>query len=294
MSTMPASTLPDRTAREDCTLVPGSLQRVREMAGLRVQGWSLGEIATQYAVSRERVRQILSAHGGPDPHDVAEARRRRVEQVAEARIDELLAFWRAGEHPGQIARRLGLQATTCRYAIERFATDVDHAARRVSLTASAGATPTYSERDIIDALTLVAARLGRIPSAKEYAAVAGARKLPSLTTVVNRMGGWSRAVTAAGLGRRAAPARPRARQWTEQSCWDALRQTFDGLGEIPSVLAYERFAAARGGMPSSATIRNRLGRWSMLVARLAAQRELAQQAQIRARTAGDALVGART
>jgi hypothetical protein len=45
------------------------------------------------------------------------------------------------------------------------------------------------------------------------------------------------------------------------------------------VLAYERFAAGRDDVPSSATIRNRLGRWSSLVTRLAAQRELALHSQ---------------
>jgi hypothetical protein len=65
-----------------------------------------------------------------------------------------------------------------------------------------------------------------------------------------------------------------------------LLRAADELGEIPSVLAYERFAAGRSDMPSSATIRNRLGRWSTLAARLAAQRQLAQQAQTRTRSGG--------
>ena len=58
---------------------------------------------------------------------------------------------------------------------------------------------TYSDRDIILALTSVTARVGRVPSAKEYAAIARELRYPSLATVLNRMGGWSNAVTAAGL-----------------------------------------------------------------------------------------------
>ena len=53
---------------------------------------------------------------------------------------------------------------------------------------------TYSERDIIVALRAVAAGLGRVPSAKEYALLARGLELPSLPTVLNRMGGWSSAV----------------------------------------------------------------------------------------------------
>ena len=69
---------------------------MRQMRALREQGLSLDEIALRFGVSRERVRQILRAHGAPDPDVVADARRRRASQLAEARVDELLALWRAG------------------------------------------------------------------------------------------------------------------------------------------------------------------------------------------------------
>src|SRR3954451_16398409 len=121
-STMLPPTLSDPTACDGCTLVPGSLQRVLQMAALRKQGWSLDEIALRYEVSRERVRQILRAHGGPQPGDIAVARRRRAERLAEERIDELLALWRAGEGVASMAAKLGLQTTACRNTIERFAT----------------------------------------------------------------------------------------------------------------------------------------------------------------------------
>lgn len=115
---------------------------------------------------------------------------------------------------------------------------------------------------------------------------------PSLPTVLNRMGGWSNAVTAAGLLPAARRAPARQRRWTEDACWDALRRVVDELAEIPSVLAYERVAAGRSDLPSAATIRNRLGRWSSLAARLAAQRELADQTQVRSRSSAGALARA--
>jgi hypothetical protein len=276
---MLAPTLTDPAACDSCTLVPGSLQRVREMMSLREQGWSLDEIALRYEVSRERVRQILRAHGGPDPQEIADARRRRAEQMAESRVDELLALWRAGEGTGDVAAKLGLQTVACRTTIERFATDVDRAARRASMAGARGAR-TYSDRDIVLALSAATARLGRVPSAKEYAAVARELRFPSLATVLNRMGGWSSAIAAAGLRPMViAPGRKRSRRWTEEACWQALTRTVAELGEIPSVLGYERFAAGRDDLPSSATIRNRLGRWSSLATRLAAERELARHAQ---------------
>ena len=191
-------TLVDPAACDACELAPGSLQRVRQMQALREQAWSLDEIALRFGVSRERVRQILRAHGGPDPQDIAEARRRRAEAQAEARIDELLARWRAGEQPRSAATALGLQAAACRSTIERFATDVDRAARKASM-AGGRAVNTYTDRDIILALTSVCTRVGRVPSAKEYALHARELNYPSLPTILNRMGGWAHALRAAGM-----------------------------------------------------------------------------------------------
>jgi AraC-like DNA-binding protein len=277
-SHVPLPTVLDPAACDGCDLAPGSLQRVRQMQAQREHGWSLDEIALRFGVSRERVRQILRAHGGPDPQDIADARRRRAEAQAEERIDELLALWRAGEQPRSAASALGLQAAACRSTIERFATDVDRAARKATI-AGARRVQTYTERDIIVALTSVATRVGRVPSAKEYAAHARTLDYPSLPTILNRMGGWTHALRAAGMEPLSTPTRARKRRWTEDACWEALRAVVAELGEIPSVLAYERHAAGRAELPSSATVRNRLGRWSAITTQLAAQRELAAVAQ---------------
>jgi AraC-like DNA-binding protein len=287
ISSMPLPTMLDPAACDDCELIPGSLQRVRQMQGLREHGWSLDEIALRFGVSRERVRQILRAHGGPEPQDIADARRRRAESLAEERIDELLDLWRRGEQPRSAAGKLGLQAAACRSTIERFATDVDRAARRASM-AGARRVQTYSDRDIILALTSVATRVGRVPSAKEYAAHARTLNYPSLPTVLNRMGGWTHALRAAGMTPLSAPQRRRTRRWTEQACWAALRTVCDELGEIPTVLSYERHAAGRDELPSAATLRNRLGRWSSISTQLAAQRELARAMQPDAASAAGA------
>ncbi|MEJ7797815.1 MAG: sigma factor-like helix-turn-helix DNA-binding protein [Solirubrobacteraceae bacterium] len=267
----------------------GTPQRILQMRALRERGWSLDEIALRFGVSRERIRQILRAHGAPDPERVADARRRRTAQLAESRVDELLILWRAGAEAGSAATSLGLQAAACRSTIARFATDVDKAARRASLSGARGA-QTYSERDILVALRAVAAGLGRVPSAKEYALMARGLELPSLPTVLNRMGGWTRAVRAAGMTPLTAAGSARSRRWTQGACWAALRRVVDELAEIPTVLSYERHAAGRHDLPSSTTLRNRLGRWSAITAQLAAERELARHAQPAGFPVGPAIV----
>src|SRR5436190_14127924 len=116
-----SESLADAEVEDGVAAAPGTQQRMAQMRALRERGWSLDEIALRFGVSRERVRQILRAHGGPDPQDIADARRRRAEAQAEERIDELLALWRAGEQPRSAASALGLQAAACRSTIERFA-----------------------------------------------------------------------------------------------------------------------------------------------------------------------------
>jgi hypothetical protein len=266
---------------EQVTTPPATAtDRALQMLALREQGLHLDEIARRFRVSGERVRQILGRHGGPESGDVAAARRCRDERLAEARVDELLALWRAGEDPRTVAGDRGLQAAACRATIERFATDVDRRARRANL-AGARRSQTFSDRDIIRALTAAAANVGHAPSGREYASVARELGLPSLATVLNRMGGWSNATAAAGLRPAPAGARTQPRRWTEVACWDALRRAATELGEIPSVAAYETCAAGRADLPSAATIRIRLGRWSLLAARLAADRALAEDVHAR-------------
>jgi Homing endonuclease associated repeat len=262
----------------DGVATAGSLQRAREMALLREQGHSLDEVALGFGVSRERVRQILHAHGGPDPQHVADARRRRAEQQAQVHIEELLELWRAGEEPRSAANALDLRPAACRRAIARFATDVDRAARKASLARRRAVTRLYSDGDIAAALTSVATTLGRLPSAREYEALARTHGGPSLATVLQRMGGWTDAIHAAGLTSAATPRRARARRWTADACWTAVRRVVAELNQIPTVVTYDRHAAARPDLPSSATLRNRLGRWSTITDQLVAERQPAQPA----------------
>jgi hypothetical protein len=261
----------------DSPPVAGSLQRAQEMALLREAGWSLDEIALRFGVSRERVRQILRAHGGPDSRHVADARRRRAEQQAQAHIEELLELWRTGADPRTVASVLDLRPHACRSAIARCATEVDRIARKASLASARVVVKTYSDGDIAAALRSMAADLGRVPSAKEYEALARAHGCPSLATVLQRMGGWTNAVRAAGLTPASPPRRTRrrSRRWTPEACWTALRRVVAELEQIPTVATYDRHAADRPDLPSSATLRNRLGRWSTITTQLAVERQRA-------------------
>jgi hypothetical protein len=181
----------------------------------------------------------------------------------------------AGRRPTRnAARTLDLQPAACRNAIAGRATDFDRAARKASLGRARTAAKTYSDSDIAAALTSVAVSLGHVPRVKEYEAFASTCGCPSLATVVNRMGGWTNAVKAAGLTHASTPARTRSRRWTADACWTAVRRAVAELEQIPTVVMYDRHAAGRPDLPSSATLRNRLGRWSTITTQLLAEQRV--------------------
>jgi transposase len=260
------------TAAGDAAPASKSRRRGREIVVLREDGFSLNEIAERYGVSRERVRQILRANDGPASEEAVTARRRRAERAAEMRVGELLERWRLGDQLGDIAADLGMQAAMCSTMIGRFASEMDRAARRASIARTRGRARTYSDRDILDAVVLAATRLGEVPTPRQYGAVARELGLASLPTVLNRMGGWTNALLAAGMQSRSATRGTRPPRWTEDDCWRALLQVVQELDEIPTVRGYDTFCADRSDMPSSATIRKRLGPWSAIAAHLTAAR----------------------
>lgn len=103
-----------------------------------VEGMTHAEIAQRYRIGPERVRQILRAyarqmtpHVSPGQMRRAAADIRHAKQIAlaEAHAREIVAAWRANEHPSEIARRLGLPQRCIALVIRMSASQLDRAAR---------------------------------------------------------------------------------------------------------------------------------------------------------------------
>ena len=282
-------TLPAARTAASC---PGSLQRVRQMQALREQGWSLDEIALRFGVSRERVRQILRAHGGPDPEDIAEARRRRAEAQAEARIDELLALWRAGDAAAQRrqrARPAGRRLPQHDRALRDRRRPAPRAGPAWPARAARRRTPTATSSS---RCASVAARARPRPERQGVRAARARAELPSLPTVLNRMGGWTRAAARRRHGRRSAPPTPRAHAPLDRRgvLGGAARASSTSSARSRRCSPTSATPPGRPELPSSATLRNRLGRWSsittQLAARARARRQRRRAGAPRARSAG--------
>jgi transcriptional regulator with XRE-family HTH domain/transposase len=117
--------------------VPG--ERELEIFRLRVvEGLSLKAIAERFGIKSGRVRQLLSysfgLRGTPpavEKHKRATTAERRAEELAAAQRHqaELIAAWRAGQAPRDLAEKLGLSTGSVEEVIATAATADDRTAR---------------------------------------------------------------------------------------------------------------------------------------------------------------------
>ena len=126
---------------------------------------------------------------------------------------------------------------------------------------------TYSNDDLIRAIRRVANELGGVPSSTKYQRSARSLGLPSVPTITNRFGTWTAAVRAAGMTPNTGNATYHQR-WSPDACWRALTNLTAELGAPPTMDQYELLAAGNDDLPSPMTVRNRLGLWSSVAARL--------------------------
>jgi transcriptional regulator with XRE-family HTH domain len=113
--------------------------REREMFRLRViEELSLQAIGERVGIQSERVRQILNSHfglrGTPPAikaHKRATTAKRRAEGLAAAQSHqaELIAAWRTGQEPRDLAEKFDLSSTSVEEVIATAATADDRAAR---------------------------------------------------------------------------------------------------------------------------------------------------------------------
>jgi DNA-directed RNA polymerase sigma subunit (sigma70/sigma32) len=108
-----------------------------------VEGLTLRQLAERFQVSPERVRQLVYAYArttGRQRSTVAISRAattaRRAKDLARAETlaGELLAMWRDGAEPEQIAKAFGLRCRSVAEVLKRHQTVADRAARAAART----------------------------------------------------------------------------------------------------------------------------------------------------------------
>ena len=240
-------------------------QRILEMRELYDAGGALGEVAEQFGISRERVRQLFRAHGLAT-RSIAEAAAMRRKQLMNEHREQIFELIDAGVAPNEIAERLGISPQLVRDAL-----DDDPSRRRVAAfrrNAKTRPKPRYSDEEIIECLRIASAELGGVLTTAEYTNLARTRKFPDgrpwplHQTPFHRFGSWRAALQRAGLEANPPSAIAGQRLFTREHCIDAILEVERELGHPPTAAEYERAATASHGiLPSLATVRHRCGGW---------------------------------
>lgn len=238
------------------------VERNRLIVAAVDNGATYETVARQHSMSRERVRQILKEHGKGSGSTIRANRRRAEAREHQA---EIVRTYRRGKSAAEIASEMGLSATLVSELIRETVTKHDRAVRRGNRQNTAE--KVYTDEELIEAVAEVGRRVGRTPTTGEYDSIAVSSGLPRIATIHNRLG-WREAVTAAGLETRPAY-RQYTQRWSEAAVWRALRQLVIDLGEVPTLNRYDEMAQLDDGLPSAATVRNRVGGWITVTANLA-------------------------
>jgi hypothetical protein len=211
-----------------------------------------------------RTRKILERMRVSDLHQLAELTEHELlaqRGVGKGTLNEVTT--KLAEHGMTLAASSGLAERRQELARQatRATTPALARARRSVTESRRRYAALYKDEDLIGSLRRLGDDLGRAPSCAEYDRWArSADGSPSSATMVQRFDGWLNALNAAGLSER----RSTPRRWTREACEEAVEAIVSETGGWPTADAYRVLSAAREDMPSHATLRNRLGRWSQI------------------------------
>jgi hypothetical protein len=245
------------------SVLPEPATREQRMVEMRLGGATLGAIGAEFGLSRERVRQIIQAVGGPSPAEVrARALARSLAREAEARSEteaalrELLAT-RGAQSVQEAVEALGLgEAMVVRFWPE----DLGH----LLIRPAGYANQTWTDGQILDVIR--SAAIYEFPlTANAYSELVrvGEVKGPSLPRVTQRFGGWIAACELAGVEPGQTLRSAYESRWTDAELLSFVREYLVDSSWPNSAHRFDEWRRqVAPDAPSFQTIRNRLGTWS--------------------------------
>ena len=246
--------------------VPGNVPpREAEMISLRWEGHTLDEISKRFALSRERVRQLIEQYGGPS---AAEVRRLQDERsrAAETRLASLIgrAVRTALESLGpssaeQVAEHSGYTNTeVARY----WPADL----RNQRLWTAGGSQTTWTDDQVLTAIREAAIyEFPLTTSAYQELVTVGQVIGPSMPRIWQRFGSWTAACEAAGVVAGRALRQNYETRWSDADILDIVRRYLEDPEAPNSFHRYDEWKRVNApDGPSGASIRNRLGPWTQV------------------------------
>lgn len=228
-------------------------------------GASLREVGERHGISRERVSQILKAHGYPVRSLKEAAVLKRVSERAMA--PQIIALYGELGDSRKIADRLGISYATVQEVIS-FKEAADSQPASAQRRKLGKAPKRYANEELLECLKVASRQLGGVLTTSSYSEFIGGRTLndgrpwPSHQSLQLRFGSWRGALQQAGLRANPTSAISGQRIFGSGHCIDAVRHVGREVGHTPTAAEYDHVArASQGGLPSLATVRNRLGGW---------------------------------
>jgi transcriptional regulator with XRE-family HTH domain len=234
--------------------------RNREMADLRLSGISLEAIGSQFGVTRERVRQILQKVDGPTVHDLKVLRESiKVEQLSTLRSQVL----------DLVKKNPRLTLNEVSSLLKVSVSDVTKilSARDLKLFSRAlrQSPSKWSDEEIVSILQ-EASTLEFPLTVAAYSKLLeeGYLKGPSAARVSQRFRSWQEACDFAGVepGSRTRPLD--TSRWTDEDLKASIILYLNLPQSSGAVGDYDFWASGQDDVPSSGTLRKRLGPWNLI------------------------------
>lgn len=230
--------------------------RAEAMYTFYSEGATLARVGYKFGLTRERVRQVFDAHGFPRL-SLSERRAREVE----LRADEIVGKFRELRDERSVAEDLNLPIRSVNGILRQRLPAAE-------LRRHAKYPKKYSDDELISMLQEASQALGGVLTKDDFEtygrgrALSRGRPWPTGQTHMHRFGSWRKSLAVAGLRANPSSAIHGQTLFDEAHCTDAIRHVARELDKVPTCAEYELFAkGTNGALPSSATVRNRCGRW---------------------------------
>jgi hypothetical protein len=237
--------------------------RVVAMIELRRSGQTLDEVGKQFGITRERVRQLMRKHGGPDSASVRAAQIERMQSEGQAHVMSVSAAIRdvltdmSPRSVEEVAAQTGIDSAD---VAKCWPDDLGH----LRLWGASAPENRWSDQEILDALR--AAAVYEYPlTANAYTALLAVGQItgPSVPRIGQRYGSWTAACEAAGVEPGRAVRSHYQSKWSDQDIADIVRQYLLDPKAPNSAHRFDEWRRVHvPDGPSFQTVRNRFGSWT--------------------------------
>jgi hypothetical protein len=243
------------------TKTPKNAERDMQIIELARTGSTLQEIATQFGVSRERIRTVLVKNNAITPIEVRKQTRAENKEadIAKSRILQNWVLAHIGCTIVELSLATDIKKADC---VRHLPSDSKHLILKPGEVANNWATEKWTDNQIFDGIRM--AGTFKTPLSRvSYDRIRKEQKIdgPSGVRILQRFSFWVNACEQAGVQSGKAVRSNYQRNWTEQELINWLA-AFMRQSTTSSHDAYNEWAKTQVGAPGSQTIRNTVGSWA--------------------------------